>query len=136
MKNSEIIKRLNDLFEEAIANYPEEDLLKEVNESDDPLFERNLKYIRKLNTKAKAKLQKGWWTSAKLEVEKLIQEIGKGGMIEQLLNQPQYEELAAFFSKYEEISEEDKQSMMTGRKMLELLKQLKEETKDEKNPDE
>ena len=97
MKNSEIIKRLNDLFEEGIANYPEEDLLKEVNESTDPLFERNLKYIRKLNTKAKAKLQKAWWTNAVLEIEKLIQEVGKGGMIEQLLNQPQYKELDAVY---------------------------------------
>ena len=136
MKNSEIIKRLNDLFDEEIANYPDEDLLKEVNESNEPLFERNLKYIRKLNTKAKASLQKGWWENTKLEIEKIIQKIGKETMDEHFLSQPQYAELLSLFSKFEEITEEDVRSMMTDKKMLEILNRLKEEINDDKNSDE
>lgn len=136
MTNREIIKRLNDLFEEAIANYPEEDLIKEIKENPDPLFDRNLKYIRKRNTIAKANLQKVWWNSAKEEIERLIEKLGKSGLIETLLKQPQYKELAGFFSKYEEISDEDKESMMTDKKMLELISKLKEETKNEKDSNE
>lgn len=136
MTNYQIIKQLNELFEEAIVNYPEEDILTNTNELNDPAFDRNLKFIRKLNTKVKAELQKNWWGSAKAEIDRLFQEMGKSNLIGQLLQKPQYQELGTLFSKFEQVSEEDKASMVTDKKMLELLRQLKKEADNETNSDE
>jgi hypothetical protein len=133
MKNREIINRLSELIEEAIINYPDDELLKEFQEQPDPDIDRNLKFIKKLNTVTKAKLQKGLWVTVKEEIDRLIQEVGRSEFLDGLLRQPQYKELLGFFSKYKEVNEEDRQSMLTDRKMLDLIKKIKEELRDEKS---
>ncbi len=131
MKNVEIINRLNALIEEGIINYPEEELRKEMQGTTDPDFERNLKFIRRLNTNAKARLQKGVWETAKEELDKFIRETGSE-LLTKLLGQPEYRELGLFFSKYENINEEDKKLILTEGMMLELIKKIKE-LKNEEN---
>lgn len=133
MQNLTIINRLNDLFEEAIANTPSEDLFLEEDVTSDPAFNNNLKFIRKLNTIAKSNLKKKFWENAKEEISKLIKEVGKSSLLASLLGEPEYKEVNAFFSKFQNVSDQDKESMLLDTKMLELIRKLKSEFKDEEN---
>lgn len=134
MNNSEIIKRLNELFEEAILKLPDEEVLEDVKQNPNLSFQKHLTYIKRLNTKAKAELQKGVSAKAKQILENLINEIGKNEFINKLLAQPKYQALAPLlFSKFKGITKEDKESMLTDRKFMELVRELKKDIKDEEN---
>lgn len=134
MNYSEIIKRLNELIEEAIIKLPDEEVLEDVRQNPNPDFQKHLTYIRKLNTKAKANLQKQVSAKAKEILDNLINEIGKNEWLKELLSQPKYQKLAPqLFSKFEGITEEDKESMLTDRKFMELVRELKKDMENEEN---
>ncbi len=134
MNNSEIIKRLDEFFQEAIIKFPDEEVLEYVKQNPNPAFQKHLIYIRKLNTKAKAEFQKGVSAKAKEILESLISEIGKNELINRLLAQPKYKTLAPqLFSKFEDITDADKESMLTDRKFMELVRELKEDMENEGN---
>ena len=132
MKNSEIVKRLNELFEESIIRLPDEEILEDVRQNPNADFQKHLVYIKRLNTKAKAEHQKGVSSRAKEILENLINEIGKNELINKLLAQPKYKTLAPqLFSKFEGITPEDKESMLTDRKFMELVRELKKDMENE-----
>ncbi len=132
MNNSEIIKRLNELFEEAIIKLPDEEVLEDVRQNPNSVFQRHLNYIKRLNTKAKAEMQKGVSAKAKEILESLVNEIGKNELINRLLAEPKYKMLSPqLFSKFEGITEEDKESMLTDRKFMELVRELKKDMENE-----
>ena len=134
MNNAQIIKRLNELFEESIIMLPDDEVLADIKENPNPAFQKHLTYIKKLNTKAKAELQKGVSSKAKEILNNLIEKLGKEELIEKLLAQPKYKELSTqLFSKFEKITEEDKESMLTDRKFMELVKQLKKDMDNEED---
>lgn len=134
MNNSEIIKRLNELFEEAIIQLPDKEVLEDVRQNPNPAFQKHLNYIKRLNTIAKAEIQKGVSAKAKGIIESLINEIGKNELINQLFAQPKYKTLAPqLFSKFEGITEDDKESMLTDKKFMELVRELKKDMENEGN---
>lgn len=132
MDNASIINRLNELFEEAILYRPDNEVLEEIKQSPDSSFEKHLKYIRKLNTQAKAKLKKGFFSSVKNELDRLIKEAGENEFLNSLLAKPEYQNILALHSKYEEMTKNDEESMLIEKKMLELVKELKKELESEK----
>jgi hypothetical protein len=134
MDNASIIDRLNELFEEAILNQPDEEVLEELKLNPDPSFATHLKYIRKLNTQARAKLQKGIFANVKDELDKMISKAGENEFIRTLLAKPEYKLILALHSKYEGTSKSDEEAMVIEKKMLELVKELKAELGNEKNP--
>jgi len=128
------LKYLDELIEEAIINLPDEEILEDVRNYPNPDFQKHLTYIRRLNTKAKADLQKGISAKAREVLESLIKEIGQNQLLRELLSQPKYKELAPqLFSKFEEITEEDKESMLTDRKFMELVREIKKDIENDKN---
>jgi len=134
MNNTETIKRLSELFEEAIIMLPDDDIANYVKENPNSDFDKHIMYIRRLNTKAKSEMQQSLTTKAKEILESLIREIGKNQFVEDLLAQPKYQKLAPqLFSKFENITEQDKEEMLRDRKFMELVRELKEDLKNEKN---
>ncbi len=134
MNNSEIIKQINELFEESILNLPDEDILKEIESNSEIDFKRHLKHIKKLNTQAKANLQRSTSEKAKEILNDLINQFGKSELLSRLLKQPKYQELnLQFFSKHEGISNFDRGSTLIDRKLMELIRELKEEIEDEED---
>ena len=134
MNNSEIIKRLNELFEESIIHLPDEKVLEEIEQTPKDYLQPHLNYIKKLNAKAKAKMQKSISTRAKEILEDLINEIGTNELVNRLLEQPKYQQLKVqLFSKYKGLTEEDKGSMLTDRKFMDLVKELKKDLENEED---
>lgn len=133
MDNASIINRLNELFEEAIINKPDEEVLEELRINPDPSLETHLKYIRKLNTKAKAGLKKGFFSNVKEELDRLIGEAGQNEFLRSLLAQPEYQQVLALHSKYEGASKSDEEAVLIEKKILELVKELKKRLRDEES---
>lgn len=134
MNNTEIIKRLSELFEEAIIMLPDDDILNYVKENPNREFDKHIMYIRRLNTTAKSEMQQNLKAKAKEILESLINEIGKNQFVEDLLAQPKYKKLAPqLFSKFERITEQDKEEMLKDRRFMDLVRELKEDLKNEGN---
>jgi len=134
MNNTDTIKRLSELFEEAIIMLPDNDVADYLKENPNNEFDKHIMYIRRLNTKAKSEMQQSLTTKAKEILESLISELGKNKFVEDVLAQPKYQKLAPqLFSKFENISEQDKEEMLKDRKFMELVRELKEDLKNEGN---
>lgn len=134
MNNSQIIKQLNDLFEESIIMLPDEEVLEDIKNNPDPAFKKHFNRIKRLNAKAKAEAQKSISSKAKEMLDNLINYTGKSAFMKQLLGQPKYSQLnKQLFSKFEKITEEDKESMLEDRKFMELIKELKQDLNNEIN---
>ena len=135
MNNKEIIKRLSELFEEAIIRLPDDDVANYVKENPNSEFDKHIMYIRRRNTKVKSELQQTLTAKAKEILDSLISELGKNQFVADLLAQPKYQKLAPqLFSKFENITEQDKEEMLKDEKFMELVKDLKEDLKNEGNP--
>ncbi len=134
MNYYDILKHLDELFEEAIINFPDEEILEDLKQRPNSNFQKHLTHIKKLNTKAKATMQKRISNRAKEILDNLINEIGKNELLTKLLDQPKYQKLAPqLYSKFEEITEEDKESMLTDRKFMELVRELRKDLENDKN---
>ncbi|WP_339706757.1 hypothetical protein [uncultured Kriegella sp.] len=134
MNNTETIKRLSELFEEAIIMLPDDDIANYVKENPNNDFNKHIMYIKRLNTKAKSEMQQSLTNKAKEILESLISEIGKNQFVETLLTQPKYQKLAPqLFSKFENISDKDKEEMLKDKRFMELVRELKEDLKNEGN---
>lgn len=134
MNNFEIIKRLNELFEESIIELPDEEILEYVEKNPNPAFDKHLAYIKKLRTKALADKQKNISTKAKELLQNFMSELGDSTLLNSLLTQPKYQQLIpSLFSKFEGISEGDKESMLKDKKLMELIQKLKKDIENEQN---
>jgi len=134
MNNYTIIKRLDELFEASIFEQPDEDVLESIGDNIPIEFMKQLNYVRKKNAQAKAKLKKSINQKAKEILDKLIEEVGNSNFINSLLAQPKYQKLSTeLFSKYENISEQDKESMLKDRRLMDLIKELRKDLENEKD---
>jgi hypothetical protein len=134
MKNSQIIKHFNILIEEAIINAPDDDILKEIGDNLSPFFTTHLKKIKRLNTKAKAEIQRQKMNTAKELFKKIKKGLPDGDYLNQLLELPKYRELqGVLYSKFEKNTEEDSLTMMMDAKLLELLEELNKDIENEEN---
>lgn len=134
MKNTQIIKHFNTLIEEAIINTPDDNILNEIENTSNPIFAKHLKKIKRLNTKAKAELQRQKMDKVKELFEKLKNGLSNGDFLRQLLEQPKYQQLQGMlYSKFEKNTKEDNLSMMMDAKLLELLEELNEDVENEEN---
>lgn len=134
MNNYIIIKRLDELFEAVIFEQPDEDVLESVGDSIPNEFIKQLNYVRKKNAQVKASLKRSLNQKAQELLDKIIADIGNNNFINSLLAQPKYQRLSTeLFSQYENISEQDKESMLKDRRLMELIRELRNDLKNEKD---
>jgi len=128
METKYIINRLYDLMIEANLNRPDEEVLIEINEKKDTDIDEYISRIQLYRTKSKAVLNKHRFKQAKNELIELIDKYH--GKLSELFNPQEYELLQRFHRKYENSTEKDEQSMMENKKLLELLRKLKDDVND------
>lgn len=132
MNNSDIIKQIYALFEESIIKITDEDFLDNTEQDNHPNFNNHLNYIKRLNAKSKAGLQRSISHQAKEILNTMIAKIGKTELVSQLLSNPEYQELKFLLhSKYENTSKKDEEAIIIEKKLSELIKKLKEGSNEE-----
>jgi len=123
MKNSDIINRLYELMIEANLKKPDEEMLLEIDSTNDSDVEKYLSKIKFYRTSSKSIINRNRFLSAKRELMKLITEYK--GKLSDLFSGEEYDLLLRFHRNYKESTEKDEQSMMENKKLLDLLKKLK-----------
>ena len=123
-KNEKIFETIFHLFQEASLQKSDEEILDELEESLNASYNKNLTLIRRLNTKAKAKIQKDIADEATNSLKDLIGGLGSEQFFNQIsLKNPSLQ--TQLFSKFESMTKEDKESMLTDSKFLDLVRDLR-----------
>ena len=123
-KNEKIFETIFHLFQEASLQKSDEEILDELEESLNASYNKNLTLIRRLNTKAKAKIQKDIADEATNSLKDLIGGLGSEQFFNQIsLKNPSLQ--TQLFSKFESMTKEDEESMLTDSKFLDLVRDLR-----------
>jgi len=130
MNNKLIVDRLYEIILEANLNKPPEEVLIELDKNPDPEIEKYLGKIRFYRTKTKSIVNKTRFSAAKAELVSLINSYGDS--LKELFSGEEYELLLRFHRNYKESTEKDEQSMLEDKKLLELLKKMKNDLDDRK----
>lgn len=128
MENKHIINRLYELMIEANLNRPDEEVLLEIEKSNDPDIDRYLSKIQFYRTKSKSIINKSRFSHAKEELARLVSEYK--GRLSEMFSGEEYDLILRFHRNYKQSTEKDEQSMMENKKLLELLKKLKDDLND------
>jgi len=129
MSNEQLLKVIDNLYEEAIINKPSHEVFMELTQNPNDTSSRNLPFIKRLNAKSKSTLRQNKTQKAMDKFKSMVEKFGGvKEFAESLLNKPQHEELRMqLFSKFENLTEDDKSSMMLDQKLLELLEEIDDE---------
>lgn len=125
MDNKKIILNLHKISIEANLQKSQEEVLEILDENPNSNFDKYLQMTKQYKTKARAKLNKSRYTRAKDEVVKLIDKTGS--KIKELFTDEEYTEIVQFYNNHKNTSERDKESLLSNKKLLEILEKLKDE---------
>jgi uncharacterized protein (DUF305 family) len=126
---------LDNLFNIYIdAKYDDDDeaLLKEEKFDVNQVVQKNIMLFRQLRTKAKAELNqakhnrvKEFLSKIKSGIESNIEEYKK--IADEIFSKPKFAELQPMFRNLNEVTEQDKKSILLDSKLLDLLAEIEEE---------
>lgn len=118
----QILSDLYGLMMEINFHREDEEVLKELQANPDPQIDRHLTRIRQINAKARAEASHIRFAKAKEQLallrEKGIEEIKR------LITPQERLQLAPLFSKFEEMTKEDVESIMEDQELLKMLELL------------
>lgn len=119
----QILNNLYGLIMEMNLLQSDEDLLAQMNVSEDPFIQEHLKNIKRLSAKYAALENRKQYHALKDEFQKLkekgVEELKK------LLKPEEVVELQPLFRKFEEITPEDEEEILEDQKFLQLIEHLK-----------
>lgn len=123
----DFVNRIYGLIIEANIYKTDDDLLAEVDVTNDQYFAKNIDHIRQLNTKASAELNRNRFAEAQMVLEELLHKAGKGidEFLRGLVSEKENEKLIALFKNFESLSDTDKKAMILDNKILEIINKAK-----------
>ena len=130
MNNKFIVDKLYEIILEANLNKPDEEVLEEIQKYNDPDVDKYLNKIRFYRTKTKALVNRNRFYKAGEELLNLINSYGD--RLKELFSGEDYDLLLRFHRNYKGSTDKDKQSMLEDKKLLELLRKVKNNLDDRK----
>lgn len=134
-QRKDFVTHLYKLLIEANLQRDNVEVLAELKLNPDNEIENSLMTIKRLKLQAKANLKRSQFSEAQILINDFLQKAGNSihQAIEGLIGKKENEPLIAFFRKYQNVSEEDKLSMLKDNQILELIKKASQTTEDSKN---
>lgn len=134
-QKKDFITHLYKLLIEANLHRDNAEVLAELKLNPDSEIENSLMTIKRLKLQSKANLKRSQFSEAQILINNFLQKAGNSinQAIEGLVGKKENEPLIAFFRKYQNVSEEDKLSMLKDNQILELIKKASQTTEDSKN---
>ncbi|MFN0213166.1 MAG: hypothetical protein ACKVT2_02835 [Saprospiraceae bacterium] len=126
-KNRELLDKLYQLMIEANLNRSEDEVLEELTLEEKTTLEDKLPFIRQMNVKAKAQLKRTQQTKAEQMVKNILDQFKSGALLNNPMTRERHPRLAALYSKYQGLSENDRDEMLKDDFLLELLEEIKKE---------
>lgn len=123
----DFVNSLYGLMLEANLSRSDEEVLHGIDVKADPYLNQALTFIRQLNTKAKAQVNRSRFSNAQQMVEELISKAGNNldAFFNGLVSEPENKEILAFFRNFQSLSDADKQAMLRDTKILEIISKAK-----------
>lgn len=122
--NGDILNHLYGLLLELNFHRPEEDVFSDEAYKEDPFIAKHLRQIRLRTAKYKALLHQNTYSAVLAEFRRL-KEIGFEE-IKKLLKPQETLQLQPLFSKFEQLSEKDEESIAEDQEFLQLINVLKD----------
>lgn len=122
--NAEILNHFYGLLIEMNFVRPEEDVYPEKNYVNDPFIQKHMRQIKLQTAKYRALRSKNNYTAIVAEIKRL-KEIGFDE-IKKILTPKESLRLQPLFSKFEELSKKDEDSIAEDEEMLQLINALKD----------
>lgn len=122
--NAEILNHFYGLLIEMNFTRPEEEVYPEKNYLEDPFIQKHMRQIKLQTSKYKALRSKNTYNAILAEIKRL-KEIGFEE-VKKLLTPKESLRLQPLFSKFEELSKKDEDSIAEDQEMLQLLNALKD----------
>ena len=134
-QKKDFVTHLYKLLIEANLHRDNAEVLAELKMNPDNEIENSLMTIKRLKLQSKANLKRSQFSEAQILINDFLQKAGNSinQAIEGLIGKKENEPLIAFFRKYQNVSEEDKLSMLKDNQILELIKKASQTTEDSKN---
>lgn len=131
----DFVNRLYGLIIEANMHRSDEEVVPEINLTNDVYYSNGLALVRQLNTKAKAHLNKSRFSQAQQLLNELLSKTGDNleSFFKGLTSEPESEKILALFKNYQSLSDADKQAMLLDNKVLELISKAKKNIDPPKN---
>lgn len=125
----DFVNGLYGLMLEANLNRSDDEIMHGIDIKADPYLDQSLSFIRQLNTKAKAQLNKSRFNYAQQMLAELLNKTGDNleDFLKGILSEPENKEMLAFFSNFQSLSETDKKAMLLDNKILEIISKAKNE---------
>lgn len=123
LNTKQVLSNLYGLMMEINYHRPDEDVIDELRQKQDPQLDKHLLRIRQLTTKLKAK-------ENQLRFEKALEHIAKlkeKGLdeLKKLISPQEQAQLVPLFRKFEELTEDDEASILEDQELLLLVEVLK-----------
>lgn len=131
--NRDILNHLYGLLLELNFHRPDEDVFSDRTYSEDPFIAKHLKQIKLRTSKYKALLLQKTYSAVLAEFHRL-KEIGFEE-IKKLLKPQEAQQLQPLFSKFEQLSEKDEESIAEDQEFLQLISALKDKLNKENADD-
>lgn len=134
-QKKDFVMHLYKLLMEANLNRDNAEVLADLKLNPDREIENSLLAIKRLKLQTKANLKRNQFGEAQTLINDFLQKAGNNinQVIENLIGKKENEPLVAFFRKYENVSEEDKLSMLKDKQLLELIKKASQSIENKKN---
>lgn len=134
-QKKDFVTHLYKLLIEANLHRDDAEVLAEIKLNPDSEIENSLMTIKRLKLQSKANLKKSQFNEAQVLINDFLQRAGNSinQAIEGLAGKKENEPLIAFFRKYQNVSEQDKLSMLKDNQILELIKKASPTKGDNKN---
>lgn len=134
-QKKDFVTHLYKLLIEANLHRDNAEVLAELKLNPDSEIENSLMTIKRLKLQSKANLKRSQFSEAQILINDFLQKAGNSinQAIEGLVDKKENEPLIAFFRKYQNVSEEDKLSILKDNQILELIKKASQTTEDSKN---
>jgi hypothetical protein len=131
----DFVTHLYKLLMVANLNKDNAEVLADLKLNPDREIESSLLAIKRLKLQTKAYLKRNQFSEAQTLITEFFQKAGNNinQVIENLIGKEENEPLIAFFRKYENVSEEDKLSMLKDKQLLELIKKASQSIDDKRN---
>ncbi|MBS0424093.1 MAG: hypothetical protein JSR71_06640 [Proteobacteria bacterium] len=134
-QKKDFISHLYKLLMEANLNKDDAEVLADLKLNPDREIENSIAKIKRLKLQAKANLKRNQFNEAQTLISDFLQKAGDNisQVIDSLIGKKENEPLVAFFRKYENVSEEDKLSMLKDKQILEMIKKISQDTENKKD---
>lgn len=127
-----LLDNLFNIYFDATYDDDDETLLKEEKIDVNQIVQKNIMLFRQLRTKAKAELNHAkhsrvmeFLSKIKLGIESNVEEYNR--IADEIFSKPKFAELQPMFRNLNEVTEQDKKSILLDSKLLDLLAEIEEE---------